>query len=147
MKEWLARFSGIRWKGEGELWLDPQGNSAVHYNSELKIESDSILYSWIYEGDVKNGKFTFNENGAVWVDSWHQANAVQCIYVPNEWGIFTVSHEYEATENSKWGWRSKLSERPDGSLVLQMTNISPWGEDGRAVRMVFTHEKDGVTNI
>jgi hypothetical protein len=72
MKEWLTRLAGTRWKGKGELWLDPEGNSAVYYDSELNVESDSISYSWIYEGDVKNGSFTFNENGAIWVDSWHQ---------------------------------------------------------------------------
>lgn len=40
-----------------------------------------------------------------------------------------------------WGWQSKLSERPDGTLVLQMTNFAPWGEEGRAARMVFTRTK------
>jgi hypothetical protein len=140
MKEWLTKLSGTRWKGKGELWLDPEGNSAEHYDSKLKIESDSISYSWIYEGDVKEGIFTFNAKGALWVDSWHQENPVQCFNVPKAWGIFTVSHEYDVPDNPKWGWRSQLSERPDGSLVLQMTNITPWGEEGRAVRMVFTRE-------
>jgi hypothetical protein len=27
---------------------------------------------------------------------------------------------------------------PAGELVLQMTNITPWGEEARAVRMTFT---------
>ena len=41
----------------------------------------------------------------------------------------------------RWGWRMMLSLRPpfEGapeSLVLQMTNIAPWGEEARAVRMV-----------
>jgi hypothetical protein len=33
-----------------------------------------------------------------------------------------------------------LSERPSGELVLQMTNVAPWGEEQRAVRMVFTRK-------
>ena len=28
--------------------------------------------------------------------------------------------------------------RPDESLVVQMTNIAPWGEEGRAVRFTLT---------
>lgn len=140
MKDWLTEYTGTKWKGKGELWLDPEGNSAVHYDCELNIEADAISYSWVYEGEVKNGTLTFNGNGAIWVDIWHQENAVQCFNVPNSWGIFTLTHEYEVPDNPKWGWRSKLSERPDGALVLQMTNITPWGEEGRAVRMVFMRE-------
>jgi hypothetical protein len=35
-----------------------------------------------------------------------------------------------------WGWRIGLSLRaPTGELVLRMTNIAPWGEEARAVRM------------
>ena len=63
IKKWLAKLAGTTWKGKGELWLDPEGNSAELYDSELKIASDSISYSWIFEGEVKNGSFTFNENG------------------------------------------------------------------------------------
>jgi len=137
MKEWLAKLAGTKWKGKGELWLDPEGNSAEHYACELTIEYDAIHYSWLYENEVKNGSFTFNENDAIWVDSWHQQNSVKCFNITKAWGIFTVSHEYKVSDNPNWGWRSKLSQRPDGSLVLQMTNITPWGEEGRAVRMVF----------
>jgi hypothetical protein len=141
MKDWLGKMAGTKWKGKGELWLDPEGNSAELYDSELNIENDAINYSWLYENETKNGRFTFDEAGAIWVDSWHQQNPAKCSYVPGAWGIFTVSNEYQVPDNPSWGWRSKLSERPDGSLVLQMTNITPWGEEGRAVRMVFSRAK------
>ncbi|MBD3386674.1 hypothetical protein GF407_17360 [candidate division KSB1 bacterium] len=141
MNDWLEKLAGTKWKGKGELWLDPEGNSAEHYDCELNIENDAINYSWLYENEKRNGSFTFDEAGANWVDSWHQQNSVKCSYVPKAWGIFTVSHEYKVPDNPNWGWRSKLSERPDGSLVLQMTNITPWGEEGRAVRMVFSREQ------
>jgi hypothetical protein len=36
-----------------------------------------------------------------------------------------------------WGWRIGLYLRPTDELALQMTVITPWGEEGRAVRMVF----------
>ncbi|MEM6838935.1 MAG: hypothetical protein AAF609_19030 [Cyanobacteria bacterium P01_C01_bin.120] len=137
MKDWLEKFAGTKWRGQGERWLDPEGNSAEHYDCELEIENDSIVYSWLHENEAKNGRFTFNETGASWFDTWHQQNAVQCLNVPNAWGIFTVRYEYEVPNNPNWAWRSKLSQRPDDSLVLQMTNIAPWGEEGRSVRMIF----------
>jgi len=141
MKEWLRNLSGTKWKGKGELWLDPEGNSAEHYECELQVQEDSIIYSWIYNQKTENGRFVFDETGATWVDSWHQQNPASCVHAPKAWGIFTVSYEYEVPDHSKWSWRSKLSERPDGSLVLQMTNIAPWGEEGRAARMIFSREQ------
>ncbi len=127
--------------GRGELWLDPEGNNSDVYDCKIFIESDAIKYTWSYENKNQKGSFTFNEGGAIWLDSWHQPKPVQCSDVLDAWGIFTVVNAYKVPDNPDWGWQSKLSERPDDSLVLQMTNITPWGEDGRAVRMVFPQEK------
>ena len=141
MNEWLTKFAGTKWKGRGELWLDPDGNAAELYDCALSIQDDTVEYSWLHGNELMHGSFTFNETGAIWVDSWHQERPMQCYGIPKEWGIFTVGHEYEVPDDPNWGWRSKLSERPDGSLVLQMTNITPWGEEARAVRMVFRCEQ------
>ncbi|MDJ0622430.1 MAG: hypothetical protein QNJ17_05665 [Desulfocapsaceae bacterium] len=138
IKDFLTKYAGTQWSGSGELWLDPEGNKAEKYDCELEIDIDVIYYSWIYENEIKKGSFSFNEAGAIWLDSWHQRESVQCTNVPETWGIFTLCNTYEVPGNPNWGWRSKLSKRPDNSLVLQMTNITPWGEEGRAVRMVFT---------
>jgi len=136
----LQKLNG-QGSGSGELWLDPEGNNAEQFGCKLHVEANAIYYSWSYENEMKKGNFTFNEHGAFWKDSWHQQKSVQCLNVPDALGIFTVHHAYDVPKNPNWGWQSKLSERPDCSLVLQMTNITPWGEDGRAVRMVFTCEK------
>ncbi len=142
IKQWLAKLAGTKWTGNGELWLDPEGNNSDQYDCELFIESEAISYTWSYENKTQKGGFTFNEIGAIWVDSWHQEKSVQCLNVPKALGVFTVSHAYDVPDNPSWGWQSKLSERPDGSLVLQMTNITPWGEEGRAVRMILTCKKN-----
>lgn len=136
--EWLTQFSGTHWQGEGELWLDAEGNSAETYACKMQLYNDGVNYSWYFKDALKTGSFKFNAEGAIWHDSWHQENAVQCAYEAGAWGIFTLSHAYKVPENPDWGWRSKLSQRPDGCLVLQMTNIAPWGEEGRAVRMIFS---------
>lgn len=140
-KQWLTKSEGTSWIGRGELWLDPEGNKADFYDCQLKIENDAISYTWTYEGEPKKGSFSFNDNGAIWVDSWHHPEPVKCINASDAWGLFTVKSTYEVPSNPNWGWQSKLSERPDGTLVLQMTNIAPWGEEGRAVRMTFSRVK------
>jgi len=118
------------------LWLDPEGNTADISDCTLSIDSGVLSYTWVYDGDTKIGSFTFHDSDVEWTDSWHQSEAAHCRYLSDAWGLFTVEHTYSVPSTPDWGWRSKLSQRPDGSLVLQMTNIAPWGEEGRAVRMV-----------
>jgi hypothetical protein len=141
IKQWIATLAGTKWLGTGELWLDPEGNIANQCSCELTIDKDAIHYIWSYKNESQKGSFAFNESGAIWSDSWHQQKPVQCLNVPLTWGLFTVIYEYDVPENPNWAWQSKLSQRPDDSLVLQMTNIAPWGEEGRAVRMVFSRTK------
>ncbi|MEM9805119.1 MAG: hypothetical protein AAF959_07540 [Cyanobacteria bacterium P01_D01_bin.56] len=132
---WLNDFQGTKWQGKAELWLNPDSNDAEISDCTLTVESNVLAYTWSYKGETKTGSFTFYEGDATWVDSWHQTTPVQCADLLGAWGLFTVQYSYG--DSPAWGWCSKLSQRPDGSLVLQMTNIAPWGEEGRAVRMVL----------
>ena len=136
--QWLTRLLGTQWTGSGELWLDPEGNDVDLCDCALRIETDALHYTWSYEGQTQEGSFTFEEGGATWKDSWHQPEPAKCVDVLDAWGLFTVEHTYEVPSSPTWGWRTKLSERPNGDLVLQMANLAPWGEEGRAVRMTFT---------
>ena len=136
-QSWINEFQGTEWQGTAELWLEPEGNNADISDCTLKIETDVLSYTWSYKDETKTGSFTFHEGGAIWVDSWHQTHPAQCTDLAGAWGLFTVHYSYGEPSGPAWGWRSKLSQRPDGSLVLQMMNIAPWGEEGRAVRMVL----------
>ncbi|MEO1348619.1 MAG: hypothetical protein AAFW84_07445 [Cyanobacteria bacterium J06635_15] len=137
LQSWINEFEGSEWEGKAELWLDPEGNEVDISQCTLAINSGVLAYTWAYEGETKTGSFTFHDGGATWTDSWHQPEPTHCEYLSGAWGLFTVEYSYSVPSSPDWGWRSKLSQRPDGSLVLQMTNIAPWGEEGRAVRMVF----------
>ena len=136
-QSWINQFEGSRWDGQAELWLDPTGNEVDLSQCTLAIDSGILAYTWVYEGETHTGSFTFNDGGATWTDSWHQPEPTYCEYLSGAWGLFTVEYSYSAPPGTDCGWRSKLSQRPDNSLVLQMTNIAPWGEEGRAVRMIF----------
>ena len=68
------------------------------------------------------------------VDTWHQPEPMACRVLDDARGAFQVLGCYGP--DSDWGWRIALFVRaPTGELVLQMTNIAPWGEETRAVRM------------
>lgn len=137
MNQWLQKYDQSEWSGSGELWLDPEGNDTYRFDCRMRIEDKKLHYSWSYQNETIKGSFTFHQGGGSWIDSWHQPEPADCIDVPNAWGLFTFQHSYQVPSNPDWGWQIKLSERPTGQLVLQMTNIAPWGEEGRAVRMIF----------
>ena len=136
LPSWINQFQGSEWHGQAELWLDPAGNAVEMSECTLTIQSGCLTYTWAYAGETQTGSFTFDDDGATWTDSWHQSEAVHCEYRGDTWGLFTIEHAYAAPSSPDWSWRSKLSQSPDGPLVLQMTTIDPWGEEGRAGRMV-----------
>jgi hypothetical protein len=132
----LAALAGTSWTGEHELWLDPLGNSAHGGGCTLTIEPKALRYTWEHEGKTYRGLFEL-EQPIRWSDTFHEPAAVACRPLPDAWGLLAVSYTYPAPPGPDWGWRIGLSRRPDDTLVLQMTNVTPWGEEGRAVRMVF----------
>ena len=137
MDEYLKSLENSSWSGAGELWLDPLGDEVTTYDCSLEITANKISYNWVYKSEQKQGCFSFNDAEITWSDSWHQPETVTCNTVDNPRGLFTVDYSYVEEGEESWGWRMQLSRRPDNSLVLQMTNIAPWGEETRAVRMVF----------
>ena len=136
----LATLAGSRWVGAGELCLDPLGDEAREYDCTMTISDGSVRYTWSHEGTPHEGVFTLRGGRASWSDSWHQPNAVECSELPEVPGLLALHHAYPASGGPDWHWRTTLSERPSGELVLQMTNVAPWGEEQRAVRMVFTRK-------
>lgn len=135
------QLAQTKWAGIAELWLDPLGDEVVRSECTLWVEPEAVRYAWSYEGKSQQGSFTLREGGADFTDSWHQPEPMACRTVAGGRGLFYVQGEYGP--DSDWGWRTTLSLRaPTGPLVLQMTNIAPWGEEVRAVRLICTRATD-----
>ena len=131
----LSNLAGTRWTGTAELWLDPLGDDAQRCDCTIAIDADAVRYTWSHEGKAQEGKLALHDDGADFTDTWHQPQPMRCRPVADARGLFQVQGEYGP--QSDWGWRTGLSLRtPTGELVLQMTNIAPWGEEVRAVRMI-----------
>jgi hypothetical protein len=131
----LSELDGTRWEGRSELWEDPLGDVVQASDCTMAIDGEVVSYRWSYQGKEQAGALTLRPDGAEFTDSWHQATPVACEPAPGRGSIATVQYRYLET----WGWRINLCVRePSGELVLQMTNIAPWGEEMRAVRMVCT---------
>jgi hypothetical protein len=131
----LAALDGTSWRGTAELWLDPLGDDVVRSDCTMSVSESAVRYTWSHESGSHAGSITLLKDGADFTDSWHQPEAMRCRRLIDAWGLFQVQGEYGP--ESGWGWRIGLSLRaPTDELVLQMTNIAPWGEEARAVRMV-----------
>lgn len=130
----LDSLEGTGWAGTKELWLDPLGNEAATCPCTMQVGDRAIRYTWTHEGKLHEGSVTFHKEGADFTDTWHSAGVMCCRLLDRAGGLFQVQGTYG--DDNDWGWRIGLSQRPSGDLVLQMTNVAPWGEEGRAVRMI-----------
>ena len=136
LQSWIADHKGTTWSGESELWVDPSGNDAAVSDATLRVGAEELVYTWFYEGAEQSGELRWSGDAVQWKDSWHQPEGVVLTAVAGHGSLLAAEYSYAAGSGPDWHWRIKLAERPDGSLVLQMTNIAPWGEEARAVRTV-----------
>lgn len=133
---WVDRHIDTDWAGKSELWIDPMGNDADVSDATLEVNTEAIRYTWIYRGATQSGELRWDSKTLQWKDSWHQPESVTLTRVAGQGSLLAAEYGYAAGAGPDWHWRIKLAERPDGTLVLQMTNIAPWGEETRAVRTV-----------
>jgi len=133
----LRDLAGTRWTGRAELWLDPAGDRADWSDCALEIGPDGVRYTWSHQGKPHAGRLAPRSGGADFTDTFHAAEPMDCAALPGSRALLEVAGRY-GPPGEEWGWRIALCRRPDGTLVLQMTNVTPWGEEGRAVRMVCT---------
>lgn len=135
-ESWISNNQDTTWSGKSELWVDPTGNDASISDATLNVNPDGIVYTWSYKGAEQAGELRWDGDSLRWKDSWHQPGGVTLTLVPGHGSLFAAEYSYSAGTGPDWHWRIKLAERPDDTLVLQMTNIAPWGEEARAVRTV-----------
>lgn len=131
----LSELKGTQWEGAAELWLDPLGDEVQCSDCTISVDAGVVRYTWSYKGEAHQGSLSLNDDGVDFTDTWHQPKPLKCRAVVDAWGLLSVQGTYGP--DADWGWRIGLFLRaPTGQLVLQMTNIAPWGEEARAVRMI-----------
>lgn len=138
----FAAIAGSRWQGTAELWLDGLGNDADVSACTFEVAADTVRYTWSYQGTVHTGTIGLGGEGGTFTDTFHSPAPMACRAVPS-WAPVDLFGTYAAGDGPPWGWRITVCRRPamEGApeaLVLQMTNVAPWGEDSRAVRMTAT---------
>jgi hypothetical protein len=137
----LLELDGSNWAGTAELWLDPAGDKGERSDCTVAIRDGAVTYTWSYRDEPHRGSLVPDGGRVQFVDSWHSPEPMRCDRLGGTWGLLDVRGTYGAGEGPDWGWRITVSQRTGtGELVLQMTNLAPWGEHGRAVRMVCARQ-------
>ncbi|MEE4296730.1 MAG: hypothetical protein V2J20_08955 [Wenzhouxiangella sp.] len=137
LNTWAESHQDSRWVGQSELWADPLGNTAEVSKGTLQIDGNGLRYNWSYKETQQSGQLKWANEQLNWQDSWHQPEGVMLTPVPGHGSLLAGEYSYPAGSGPDWHWRIKLALRPNDTLVLQMSNIAPWGEEARAVRMTF----------
>ncbi len=135
----FSELSNTEWSGNAELWLDPLGNEAEWSECTARIGPTALEYTWQHDGKPQSGKLVLVDDGADFTDTFHSSSVMHFTRVPHGRAPLDLRGSYGP--EGDWGWRITLSVRaPSGELVVQMTNITPWGEEVRAVRMVMSRK-------
>jgi hypothetical protein len=126
--EWDAMLAHFRAKRAGRGDVD--GNQG--------LATGAVRYTWSHDGKPHEGSILLRDGGADYKDTFHASEGMRFEPWPVSGALLGLIGSYAMGGGPAWGWRIVLGQRPSGELVLQMTNVTPWGEDGRAVRMTFS---------
>jgi len=133
-------LSGTTWRGRAELWLDPLGDTAEWSDCAIQVHADRVTYEWARGDTPHHGEIAATADGAAFTDTFHASTPMAFRAETPSAALVDLRGSYTAGDGPPWGWRIILAHRPavfgmSEALVLQMTNITPWGEEVRAVRM------------
>ncbi len=145
----LKEFTGD-WSGTNRLWLspdEPARESATSASAALAAGGACLIitYTWADLGQPQDGILLVriaSEPGfldMVWFDSWHTGGEFMTFHGEEDRdGHLSARGSYSAPPGPDWGWRILLADNPDGSLQIQMVNISPEGDEALAVDARYT---------
>jgi uncharacterized protein DUF1579 len=150
--QFLAQLVG-GWAGKTLTSLEPEGlplESRTQGSIQLVLDGRFALYLYQTSADAEaqHGLFTFGYNTtldrweASWIDSFHNNTAIMfCIGQPLVSGLSVLGSYPDPTGGPDWGWRTEVNLLDREHLVITAYNISPEGQESKAVETRLTRIK------
>jgi hypothetical protein len=147
----LARMMGS-WEGITKTWFEADrlaDESSTRGRIRSVLDGRFVVYE--YEGSLKArplvgmailghhidaGRFTM-----AWIDSFHMGTATMHAEGDAQERGFTVLGSYEVPGGPPWGWRTEFVQPDDDHLIITAYNISPRGEEIRAVETAYRRSR------
>lgn len=147
----LRAFVGL-WSGPTKLWLDPAGvpeetettlhGALVLGGRWLRLSYRGVSFGKPHAGEMSLG---FHKDAGdfelAWIDSAHTGSAIMLSKgKPGSSGVVDVLGSYLGG-GERWGWRTVLRCPTPDELVIEAFNVSPRGEEERAMLSRLSRER------
>jgi Protein of unknown function (DUF1579) len=138
------------WKGNNNLWVFPTdhvraSDTTMVVASVAQGKFAAFQYTWVYEGAPQDGLLVVSADQhpdvaqSFWIDSWHmQDKFMRCQGGLGKNGEINLKGSYEAPPGPDWGWQIDIRLKQDGTLLLEMHNITPDGISQLAVEAAYS---------
>lgn len=148
----LARMAG-EWEGVYRLWFerDMLASESTQRGALRSVLGGRFLqhdYTWDFDGRLYAGLallgYHLDERRweCAWVDSFHTGTAIlasraERAGLPGHFAVLGEHCDGRRPPGERWGWRTEIDQPDDDRLVIVMTNISPAGEEAKAVEVDY----------
>lgn len=143
----LARLEG-KWKGTTKVWFEPNvlsDESATE--GEIEQILNGMFIQHIYKGSIE-GKplqgmmiigysLQFGRYHCAWIDSFHNGTNTMYSEQDGTSGLSFTGKYGSDNPSEQWGWRTEISHPSEDELIITMFNITPEGEEAKAVETVY----------
>ena len=144
----LAALVG-EWAGTTRTWFEPgtlADESPARGSTRAILGGRFVLheYQGALGGESFEGLALYGYNidrrrfEIAWVDSFHMSTGI--MYSVGQ-GDDLIAHGSYAANGSEWGWRTEIESSEPDHLVITAYNISPGGEEARAVETVYARAR------
>lgn len=138
------------WRGTTRVWFEPD---TIADEAPVQATIRSVLggrfvlheYETTFMGELQLGLALYgwhidrNGHEAAWIDSAHTGTQLMYSEAPTGDQRFAVLGHYGGHEDgAPWGWRTEIALDGDDRLVIIAFNITPQGEESKAVETIYT---------